>query len=124
MLRLDAAHEPVVIIFALAATNDFAVALRRQQVITENGPRIGRILLHVERLGFARIVEDEYRAIVLLYHPALIFRAKVVTPLDRAAVVLQHRDGIGVVHPGKGRDDTLQGGGIALELRELGLAAL
>src|SRR6185369_16339307 len=60
-LCLDALEQPVVVILALRAPDDFAVALGRQTIVVEHRPRIGRVLLHVEGLDLLGVVADEDR---------------------------------------------------------------
>src|SRR5512144_2292905 len=38
-LLLDAADQPVVVVLALAAADDLAIAFRRQHVVVQDGPR-------------------------------------------------------------------------------------
>ena len=47
---LDPGQQPVVVVLALRAADDLAVAFRRQAVVVEHGPGIVGVLLHVERL--------------------------------------------------------------------------
>jgi hypothetical protein len=84
------------VIFALGTADDLAVPLRREQVIAQHRSRIGRILLHVERLRFLRVVMDEDGAIIVGREQRLIFGTKVRAPCDRRAFLAQtfHRVGV------------------------------
>ena len=68
---------------ALAAADDLAVALRRQDVDAERDFRAVRIRLHVERLHLRRIAVHADRAIELLRQRRLVGRAEVAAPLER-----------------------------------------
>ena len=64
-LLLDAGQQLVVVVLALRAADDLAVPLGRQQSSPEHRARVVGVLLHVERLRFLRVVEDEHRPVVV-----------------------------------------------------------
>src|SRR5256885_15991383 len=49
-LLADAREQPVVVVLALAPTDDLAVALRRQHVVIEHGALVGGGFLHLKGL--------------------------------------------------------------------------
>src|SRR5438105_2311252 len=121
---LDPRQQLVVIVLALRAANDLTVALGSKQIIAKDGARVGRILLHVERLGLFRIVVDEDGAVLTLDENRFVFSAQVVAPLHGTALLLESLYRVAVVDAWKRRLDFLEFRNIALELLELGLAAL
>src|SRR3989441_9044994 len=68
----NARPQLLVVVLALAAADDFSVALRRKTVVVQHCPRIGGILLHVKSLHRPLIVVHEHRTIVLLRPPRLL----------------------------------------------------
>ena len=85
----DPVQQLVVVVLALRAADDLAVAFGRETVVAEHRARIVRILLHVERLRFLRIVHHEDRTVVILDEQRLVFGAQVVAPLHRAPLPLE-----------------------------------
>ena len=107
----------VVIVLALAAADDLAVALGCEQIVAEHRARVARILLHVESLRFLRIVHHEHGPIVVRHDQGLVLCAKVLAPLRRAALAMQQCDRLAVFEPVERRLDRLELREIALELR-------
>ena len=118
-LLLDPREQPVVVVLALRAADDLAVALRRQAVVVEHGPGIVGVLLHVERLDVLGVVEDEDRPVVLLGQQGLVVAAEVVAPLDVGAELVELGDGVGVGDPRERRLHPLERRGVALQLLQL-----
>src|SRR5688572_11170024 len=59
-------EELVMIVLTLRAADNLTVPFGSKAVIAENSARVRGVLLHIERLRFLGIVEDEHRAIVSL----------------------------------------------------------
>src|SRR5437762_1771830 len=118
-LGANAGEQLVVVVLALAAADDLAVALGREAVVVQHRARIGRILLHVKRLHRFRIVVDEHGTIVLLREQRLVIPAEIATPLHVGAQLFELRHRIGVREAVKRRDDALQRRDVSAQLDQL-----
>ena len=121
---LNAMQQLVVIVLALRTADDLAVPFRRQAIRTEHRARIVRILLHVERFGFLRIIADEDRRAVVGDEQRLVLGAEIFAPDGGTALLLQRRDGVRIRDARKRADDRLEMTDVALEHRQLGTATL
>ncbi len=79
---------------ALAAADDFAVALRRQHVEAQRQLGPHRVGLHVERFDRGGIAMNHDRAVELVRENGLFVAAEIVAPLRGIAVLLQNLDGL------------------------------
>src|SRR6185312_4395874 len=119
VVLLDAREQQVVVVNPLAAADDLAVALGRQQVETQHGLRILRVGLHVEGLERCREAGHHHRLVELAGEDGLLVAAEVVAPLDRVALAVEDRDRLGVGDAREGRHHFLQFGGVALQHLEV-----
>src|SRR5438270_2122627 len=99
LLGANPREQLVVVVLALAAADDLAVALRREAVVVEHGARIGRVLLHIESLHGLRIIVNEDRPVVLLRQRRLVVPAQVAAPLHLGPEALELLDGVGIRDP-------------------------
>src|SRR4051812_6842867 len=121
---LDARQQLVVIVLALRAADNLAIAFRRQQIVAEHCPRISRILLHVKGLRLLRVVVDEDRTVGAFDEERFVLGAEIVAPFGGAALRLENLYRVAVVDARERRLDGLQPGDVALQLLELGLFAI
>ena len=70
------------VVDTLAAADDLAVTLGRQQVERERAARVLGVGLHVERLRLDRIVAHQDGPVVQLGERGLLVAAEVVAPLQ------------------------------------------
>src|SRR5436190_8474680 len=124
LMLLDARFEPRQIVLALAAADDLAVPLGRENVDAEGEPRVGRIRLHVERLRRERIAVDHDRPVEFLGQRRLLVAAEVVAPRDRETLRLQALDRLAVRDARERRDDALELRDVAFQHGQLGPSAL
>src|SRR5258705_2467542 len=124
LLGADTREQLVVIVLALAAADDLAIALRREAVVVEHGPRIGRVLLHIESLHALRVVVDEHRPVVLLRERGLVLSAQVAAARHVGAEALEPLDGVGVRDAVERRLHALERCEIAPQLGEIRLPPL
>src|SRR5256885_1380872 len=124
LVLADAREQLVVVVLALAAADDLAVAFRRQHVVVEHGAGVGGVFLHIEGLYGLRIIVDQHGTVVLLGEQSLGVPAQVATPRDVAPQAFELFHGVGVGNPGKRRPHALERGRVALQLGQLGALAL
>src|SRR2546423_1084843 len=124
LVLADAREQLVVVVLALAAGDDLAVALRRQHVVVEHGAGVGGVFLHIEGLYGLGIIVDQHGTVVLLGEQSLGVPAQVATPRDVAPQAFELFHGVGVGNPGKRRPHALERGRVALQLGQLGALAL
>src|SRR5256712_4243986 len=131
---LDPPEEEIVVVDALAAADDLAVPLGRQDVDAQGAVRCPRIRLHVEGLDRRRVVGDHQRTLQLFREDGLVESAETVAADERRRVLLPRarlhvrpqKEGRRLVirHPGERLPDGLEPGRVALEGLELGAAAV
>src|SRR6476660_6733922 len=94
LVLLDAAEQQDVVVDALAAADDLAVALGREDVDRERdfGPAFLR--LEVEGLDLGRIAGHADRALEVLGESGFVRTAEVAAPLERQAFLLEHLHGV------------------------------
>src|SRR6202007_654613 len=108
-------HQQAVIMNALAATDDFAVALGGEHVEGECKLGALRIGLHVEGLKRCGIAMDNHGPVKGAGDDGFFVSPEVVTKLREIAVLVEHGDGFFVADAGEGRFDALQLLDVALE---------
>src|SRR5439155_20452736 len=133
-LFLDTPEEEVVIVDALAAADDLAVPLGRQDVDAQRALRRLRIGLHVEGLDGRRVVRDHHRTLQLFGENGLVEPAEIIAADERRRILLprarlhvrpqQKGRRLVIRHPGERLPHGLEPGGVALEGLELGAAAV
>src|SRR5262245_45494437 len=88
VMLLETAQQQVVIVDTLAAADDLAVALGRQDVHAQSAIGVLGIGLHVEGLDARRIVGDHDRALQVFGQDRLVEAAEVVPGHERGRVLL------------------------------------
>ena len=112
------------VVFALAAADDLAVAFGRQQVVAQDGARVVRVLLHVERLGPLGVVVHEDGLVEPAGDRGFLHRAQVLAPLEGTTLVVQALDRLGVADAGERRRYRLQPRRVAPQRFQLGGATV
>src|SRR3989442_9767183 len=79
LLRADAGEQLVVVVLALATADDFAVPLRSEHIVVEDGAGVGGVFLHIEGLHLLGVVEHHHLALVLLPEPRLRLTPSILT---------------------------------------------
>jgi hypothetical protein len=102
VVLFNALEQEVVVVDALAAADDFAVAFRGEHVDAEGEFRAFGIGLEIERLHLGRILSDEDLVVELFGEERFVRTAEVATPFDGAAFAAEDFDGFVVGDAGKG----------------------
>src|ERR1700674_5883032 len=108
-------QEQVVIVDALAAPDDFAVAFRRDHVKGEGELGTLGVRLHVKGFDRSRVVVDQHRAIEGAGDDGFFVAAEVVAELGGITVVVQQGNRIFIADARERRLNVFELGDIALE---------
>src|SRR6266568_2552554 len=115
VMFVQALHQQVVIVNALTAAADFAVAFGRKHVKSERELGPLRVGLHVKGFEGRRIAMNEHRAVKGTGNDGFLVASEVVAKFGCIAVFVENRNSFFVTDAWKGRLDAFQSFRIALE---------
>jgi len=119
VMFVHALHQQVVIVNALTAADDFAVAFGRKHVKSERELGPLRVGLHVKGFEGSGIAMNEHRAVKRTGNDGFLVAAEIVAKFGGIAVFIEHGDSFLVTDAWKGRLDAFQSFHIALESFQL-----
>src|SRR5947208_5937056 len=116
---LEALEEQVVIVDALAAADDFAIALGGNHVKGESELGALGVRLHVKGFNRSGIVMDQHGAVEGTGDDGFFVAAEVVAEFGGIAVLVEDRDGVFVADAWERGFHVFEHGGVALKRFEL-----